>query len=57
MATERPLPWEPRAAWEAQIIAGSVALVSVVVAVCLSVGTVAALLYGLAYLREHWPEA
>lgn len=40
---------------EARIISGAVVLVSVVLAICLSVFIVASLLYGVAYLRVHWP--
>jgi len=44
-----------RQPWEAVAIGACITVVGIVVAVCLSVFTIASLLYGLAYLKEHWP--
>ena len=44
-----------RTPWEVQILSGCIAAATAVITVCLCIFTVAALLFGLAELKAHWP--
>jgi len=44
-----------RTPWEAQAISAAITAVVIVVAVCLCILSVAALLFAIAQLKAHWP--
>jgi len=48
----RPRTRQP---WEAYVMSGCIALVTVVFAVCACIFGIAALMFGLAELSAHWP--
>lgn len=44
-----------RPTWEVVTMSAAMTAVTLVVAVCLAIFTIAALLFGLATLKAHWP--
>lgn len=44
-----------RPPWEVVVIGACMTAFAIVLATCLSIFTIASLLFGLAYMQEHWP--